>query len=255
MKQPTFSKTPFRPQPPPMQPPMRVPARMPVQQPPMRMPVQPARPQTRFQPAPRPIPPPRQPMQQARPMQQPMPPRPMQQPMQQPMPSQGRVQGTQGMQGVQGVLTGTRAPTQPQQQPQDLQAFRQQTINRFTPQQQQAYQDASRLGGGIDPLAVAMGGPNALQQAMQLRGNNDRMETAASMQTQMQGQSMQDQPTQGPDRNRIYSAEEQGQRQRLAEAQASMPPAVFNAVDPTMQGMGNQGNIMERLRQLLRGQQ
>ena len=229
MKQPAFGKTPFRPQPTPMQPPMRMPARMPVQQPPMRMPVQPARPQPRFQPAPRPIPPPatipppRQPMQQARPMPQPMPP-------------QGR------MQGVQGVLTGTRAPAQPPRQDQGTQAFRERTINQLTPQQQQVYQDASRMGGNIDPLAVAMGGPNALQQARQ-------------MQMYQQDQPMQDQPTQGPDRNRIYSAEEQGQRQRLAEAQASMPPAVFNAMAPEMQGMGGQANIMERLRQLLRGQQ
>lgn len=158
----------------------------------------------------------------------------MQQPMQRPMP-----QPMQQPSRMQGMLTGTPAPAQ-QQQPQDFQAFRQRSVDQLTPQQQQVYQDASRMGGNIDPLAVAMGGPNALQQARQ-------------MQMQMQGQ-----PMQGlrPDRMpATESAEMQGLRQRQ-ESQAPREMGQQNGMmAPEVQGMDGQGDIMERLMQLLRGRQ
>lgn len=157
----------------------------------------------------------------------------MQQPMQPPMP-----QPMQQPSRMQGMLTGTPAPAQ--QQPQNFQSFRQRSVDQLTPQQQQVYQDASRMGGNIDPLAVAMGGPNALQQARQM---------------QMQ---MQDQPMQGqrPDRMPVTeSAEMQGLRQRQ-EAQAPRDMGQQNGMmAPEVQGMGGQGDIMERLMQLLRGRQ
>ena len=56
----------------------------------------------------------------------------------------------------------------------NMEQQRQAAMASFTPEQQQLYAQAQQLGGAVDPIAVAMGGPQALAQAqaaMQMSAN------------------------------------------------------------------------------------
>ena len=190
----------------------------------------------------------------------------MQQPMQQPSRVQGMLTGTpaaaparqdtmqqqrslwekaQEQERALGMIMRTPEAS-PQPQDQNFQSFRSQLTGQLTPQQQEVYQEASRMGGNIDPLAVAMGGPNALQQARQMQEER-QVKIAQEMQTRQQSV-----PGQMSSLTRDYAPDNAGM-QGLRQQMMSQPPRAMGMV-PEMQNMGNQGDIMERLRQMLRGQ-